>query len=172
MRYHVGSGFEEPPEHRLDREGANRILVAFDVIRTGMFRHCRVPRRRPAVHDGAKRPASAAPVEQAAPPSRNYREVLRVLLRYAVRFGRVFPQLATIAREACVSVRTVQHALDWLQRFGFVGRMRRLVRERGRLGGERSRQTSNAYPVGFPTGIGRLAQSVFRRIAYATGSPG
>jgi hypothetical protein len=169
-RYHSGSGFEEPPEHRLDREGANRILVAFDVIRAGMFRHCRVPRRRPAAQDGSTGPAAAPQIEQAAPPSRNYREVLRVLLRYAVRFGRVFPQLATIAREACVSARTVQNALDWLRRFGFVDRMRRLVRERGGLGGKRCRQTSNAYRVGFPIGIGRLAQSVFKRIVYATGS--
>ena len=76
--------------------------------------------------------------------------------------------MATIAREACVSVRTVQNALDWLRRFGFVDRMRRLVRERGRLGGQRCRQTSNAYRVGLPTGVGCLAQSVFKRIAYAT----
>ena len=67
-------------------------------------------------------------------------------------------------------VRTVQNAIDWLVRFGFVQRIRRLVRERTRLGGVRCRQTSNAYRVGYPTGIGRLAQSIFRQIAYATGS--
>jgi helix-turn-helix protein len=112
---------------------------------------------------------SRAVVRQAAPPLRNYRAVLDVLLGYAVRFGRVYPRLATIAREAGASVRTVQNAIDWLRRFGFVERVRRLVRERSRLGGVRCRQTSNAYRVGFPTGIGRLAQSVFRRVAYATG---
>ncbi len=170
-RYHVGSSFEEPSEHRLNREDANRILVSFDVIRRGMFRHCRVPRRRPAAQ-GAPDGAAPAQIEQAAPPSLSYREVLRILLRYGVRYRRVFPKLATIAREACVSVRTVQYAIDWLMRFGFLDRTRRLVRERGPLGGVRCRQTSNAYRVGFPTGLGRLAQSVFRRIAYATGARG
>jgi hypothetical protein len=171
-RYHARSTFMElVPEHQLDRNDRHKILVAFDVIRTGMFRHCRVPRRRPAAEDAGRAPAlvNGKVVEQAAPPSRNYRAVVDVLLRYAVRFGRVYPKLATIAREACVSVRTVQNAIDWLRRFGFVDRIRRLVREHGRLGGLRSRQTSNAYRVGFPTGMGRLAQSVFRRVAYATG---
>jgi hypothetical protein len=172
-RYHAGSGFRDLlPEHQLDRSDRHRILVAFDVIRTGMFRHCRVPRRRTAAKDAGRAPVlvGGKVIEQAAAPSRNYRAVLDVLLRYAVRFGRVYPKLETIAREACVSVRTVQNAIDWLRRFGFVDRIRRLVRERGRLGAVRSRQTSNAYRVGFPTGVGRLAQSVFRQIAYATGS--
>jgi len=91
---------------------------------------------------------SRAVVQQAAPSSRNYRAVLDVLLGYAVRFGRVYPKLVTIAREAGVSVRTVQNAIDWLRRFGFVERVRRLVRDRSRLGGVRCRQTSNAYRVG------------------------
>jgi hypothetical protein len=171
-RYHSGSTFEEAPEHKLDRNERYRILVAFDVVRTGMVRHCRVPRRRPAAEVAGSTPTRGAgrPIEQAAPPSRNYRAVLDVLLRYAVRFGRVYPQLATIAREACVSVRTVQNALDWLRRFGFVESRRRLVRERTRLGGERSRQTSNSYRLSFPTGLGRMAQSVFRRIAYGSDS--
>jgi hypothetical protein len=213
-RYHSGSGLADMvPEHQLDRTDRHKILLAFDVIRKGMFEHCRVPRRRPAAEaaadDATRRGVQAleedlrkigadeasiaaavkaygedrarqaaeqaggepAPdrVQQAAPPSRNYRAVLDVLLGYAVRFGRVYPKLETIAREAVVSVRTVQNAIDWLRRFGFVGRVRRLVRERSRLGGVRCRQTSNAYRVGFPTGIGQLAQSVFKRIAYATG---
>jgi hypothetical protein len=215
-RYHAGSGFKElVPEHQLDRNDRHKVLVAFDVIRKGMFEHCRVPRRRPAVQgaadDGTRRGMQAledtlrrvgadeasieaavkgyskdrareaaeqvggdseqsrAAVQQAAPPSRNYRAVLDVLLGYAVRFGRVYPKLETIARQAGVSVRTVQNAIDWLRRFGFVERVRRVVRERDRLGGVRCRQTSNAYRVGFPTGIGQLAQSVFKRIAYATG---
>ena len=214
-RYHRGSGVGDlVPEHQLDRNDRHKILVAFDVIRKGMFEHCRVLRRPavPGAADDATRrgiqalegdlrkmgadeasisaavvayreergeqaadqtvggsKGSRAVVRQAAPPSRNYRAVLDVLLGFAVRFGRVYPRLATIAREAGVSVRTVQNAIDWLRRFGFVERVRRLVRERSRLGGVRCRQTSNAYKVGFPTGIGRLAQSVFRRIAYATG---
>jgi hypothetical protein len=214
-RYHRGSGVGDlVPQHHLDRNDRHKILVAFDVIRKGMFEHCRVLRRRPAVpgaaDDATRRGIQAleddlrkigadeasisaavvayreeraeqaadqavggseqgrAVVRQAAPPSRNYRAVLDVLLGYAVRFGRVYPTLATIAREAGVSIRTVQNAIDWLRRFGFVERVRRLVRERSRLGGVRCRQTSNTYRVGLPTGMGWLAQSVFRRIAYAT----
>jgi hypothetical protein len=213
-RYHSGSGLGDlVPEHQLDRTDRHNILVAFDVIRKGMFEHCRVPRRRPAAQgaadDATRRGMQAleedlrkigadeasidaalkayaedrarqaaeqvgvepapARVQQAAPPSRNYRAVLDVLLGYAVRFSQVYPALETIARAAAVSVRTVQNAIDWLRRFGFVERVRRLVRERSRLGGVCCRQTSNAYRVGLPTGIGQFAQSVFKRIAYATG---
>ena len=109
-----------------------------------MFRHCRVPRRRPAAEDtgGASALVGGRAVEQATPPSRNYRAVLDVLLRYAVRFGRVYPKLETIAREACVSMRTVQNAIDWLRRFGFVERIRRLVREMRVPEGEDGQQGS------------------------------
>jgi hypothetical protein len=142
-----------------DEGGIDAAVVAY-----------REDRARQAAEQGGGSEPSRAVVQQTAPPSRNYRAVLDVLLGYAVRFGRVYPKLATIAREAGVSVRTVQNALDWLRRFGFVDRVRRLVRERSRLGGVRCRQTSNAYRLGFPTGAGRLAQSVFRRIAYGQAS--
>jgi hypothetical protein len=167
-RYHVASRFAEPPETGFDRKDANKILTAFDVIRRGMVRHCRVPRRRPGAGDEA--PAMA--VEHTVAPPESYKVILKVFLRYALQFGQVFPKLETIAREAAYSVRTVQRAIDWLQRFGFLDKMRRVVRERTGLGGVRCRQTSNAYRVGLPTGLGRLAQSVFRRIVYGRGASG
>ena len=46
--------------------------------------------------------------------SKNYREVFGVLLSFAVKRGRVFPSLDTIARMAMVSKRTVLNAVAWL----------------------------------------------------------
>lgn len=161
-RYHAGSDHRQAPERRLDRNDSARILHAFDVIYRGMFKSCRVMRRRPR---------GGPDIEQAAPPSRRYRDVLAILLRYAVRFGRVFPKLETLAHDACVSVRTVQHALRWLRAHGFVHWVRRVVRERGRLGGVRSRQTSNGYAIGLFAARGRLAELTMRRVGYAIGRP-
>jgi hypothetical protein len=203
-RYRSGSGLGDlVPEHQLSRNDRHGILLAFDVIRKGMFQHCRVSRRRPAAQgaaddatrrgmqgleddlrkigadetsidavvkhhseDRARQAAeegggdseqSPATIQEVAPPSRNYRAVLDALLGYAVRFGRVYPKLATIAREAGVGVRTVQNAIDWLRRFGFVERVRRLVRERTRLGGVRVPERAGDH-----RGVHRLPGRVLR----------
>jgi hypothetical protein len=70
--------------------------------------------------------------------------VLGVLLSFAVKRSRVFPSLDTIARMAMVSRSTVLRAISWLALYGFLDRLRRIVRRQGLLG-PRTVQTSNAY---------------------------
>ena len=93
--------------------------------------------------------------------SYNYRQVLGVLLSFAVKRGRVFPSLDTIARMAMVSRRTVLRAISWLSLYGFLDKLRRIVRTSGLLG-PRVRQTSNAYVLCFPKGLGALAVDAFK----------
>ena len=138
--YRQGSSFAEPPRHDLTREDRIRILTAFDGIRSGLYRHCRRDRGQAV--------------------SRAYRDVLGILLSYAVRRSRVFPCLATIARGAMCSVRTVLNALAWLELYGFLARLRRIVRAPGLLG-PRVRQTSNAYALRWPTGLGAIGARMF-----------
>jgi hypothetical protein len=76
--------------------------------------------------------------------SRVYREVLSVLLSFAVKYGRAYPSHATIAKLACCCERTVANALQWLRLWGFLDWQRRLKRMPTRLGTV-TRQTSNAY---------------------------
>ena len=75
--------------------------------------------------------------------------------------SRVFPSLDTIARMALVCKRTVLNAIAWLALYGFLDRLRRIVRATGLLG-PRVRQTSNAHALRFPKGLGGLAVNVFR----------
>ena len=124
--YHTGSSYAEPHVHSLTREDKAKILVAFDQVRGWLWRNCRQPRGQAV--------------------SRGYREVLAVLLSFAVKHRRVYPSLATIARMACCSVRTVQNALGWLKMFGFLDWARRLKRITTRLGAV-VRQTSNSYAL-------------------------
>ena len=90
-----------------------------------------------------------------------YRQVLGALLSFAVKRRRVFPLLDTIARMAMVSKRTVSHAIAWLSLYGFLDKLRRIVRTSGLLG-PRVRQTSNAYVLCFPKGLGGLAVAAFK----------
>ena len=83
-----------------------------------------------------------------------------MLLSFAVKRGRVFPSLDTIARMAMVSRQTVLNALDWLALYGFLEKLRRIVRRSGLLG-PRTCQTSNAYALRFPKGLGGLAAGAF-----------
>ena len=85
---------------------------------------------------------------------------LAVLLSFAVKRGRVLPSLDTIARMAMVSKATVLRAIAWLSLYGFLDKLRRIVRTNGLLG-PRVRQTSNAYVLRFPKGLGALAANVF-----------
>ena len=73
----------------------------------------------------------------------------------------MFPSLDTIARMALVSKRTVSHAIAWLSLYGFLDKLRRIVRTSGLLG-PRVRQTSNAYVLCFPKGLGGLAVNAFK----------
>ena len=59
-----------------------------------------------------------------------------------------------------VSKRTVLNAIAWLALYGFLDRLRRIARIAGLLG-PRVRQTSNAYVLRFPKGLGGLAVNVF-----------
>ena len=138
--YHTGSDFREPPAHTITREDRIKILVQFDGIRAGLYKHCRSERGQAV--------------------SYNYRQVLGVLLSFAVKRGRVFPSLDTIARMAMVSKATVLRAIAWLSLYGFLDKLRRIVRTNGLLG-PRVRQTSNAYVLRFPKGLGALAANVF-----------
>ena len=54
----------------------------------------------------------------------------------------------------------VLNAIAWLALYGFLDRLRRIVRTTGLLG-PRVRQTSNAYVLCFPKGLGGLAANVF-----------
>ena len=84
-----------------------------------------------------------------------------MLLSFAVKRSRVFPSLDTIARMAMVSKSTVLRAIAWLALYGFLDRLRRIVRKQGLLS-PRVVQTSNAYVLRFPKGLGRLAANVFK----------
>ena len=75
---------------------------------------------------------------------------------FAVKRGRVFPSLDTIARMAMVSKAPVLTRIAWLSLYGFLDKLRRIVRTSGLLG-PRVRQTSNAYVLCFPKGLGGLA---------------
>ena len=147
--YHVGSAFAEPPLHQITREDRVRVLQAFDAVRAGLYRHCRAPRAQAV--------------------SQNYRHVYGVLLSYAVKRGRVYPCLETIAMAAMVSRSTVLRAIAWLKLFGFLDRIRRLKREQTPLGSVRVCQTSNAYRLTTTlTGLSALALGVFRGAPSAT----
>ena len=115
--------------------------MQFDGIRAGIYKHCRSERGQAV--------------------SYNYRQVLGVLLSFAVKRSRVFPSLDTIAGMAMVSKRTVSHAIAWLSLYGFLDKLRRIVRTSGLLG-PRVRQTSNAYVLCFPKGLGGLAVAAFK----------
>ena len=61
-----------------------------------------------------------------------------------------------------VHVRTVQRAVEWLELFGFVGRVRRLARMRTPLGSVKVQQASNAYRLTTRlAGLGAMALNVF-----------
>ena len=60
-----------------------------------------------------------------------------------------------------VSTRTVSHAIAWLSLYGFLDKLRRIVQTSGLLG-PRERQTSNAYVLCFPKGLGGLAVAALK----------
>ena len=68
--------------------------------------------------------------------------------------------LCPVPRMAMCSKSTVLNAIAWLELYGFIDKLRRIVRTTGLLG-PRVRQTSNAYVLRFPKGLGRLAVNVF-----------
>ena len=61
---------------------------------------------------------------------------------------------------ARVSKRTALNAIAWLALYRFLDKLRRIVRTTGLLG-PRVRQTSNAYVLRFPRGLGGLAVNPF-----------
>ena len=147
--YHVNSSFTEPPLHQITREDRIKALSHFDAIRAGLYRHCRSARGQAV--------------------SYNYRHVFGVLLSYAVKRGRVYPALETIAAAAMCSRTTVLRAIAWLRLYGLLERIRRLTRERTPLGSLRVRQTSNAYRLNTTlAGLSSVALAVFRGGPSAT----
>ena len=77
-----------------------------------------------------------------------------MLSSFAVKRRRVFPSLETIARMAMVSKQTVLNALAWLALYGFLDRLRRIVRTTGLLG-PRVRQTSQRLRAALSQGARR-----------------
>jgi hypothetical protein len=130
--YHAHSDYREPHVHELDAAGKREILTAFDQVRAWLWRNARKPRGQAV--------------------SRAYRQVLSVLLSFAIKYGTVFPSHATIAKLACCSERTVANALQWLRMYGFLTWQRRLKRIPGKLG-MIVRQTSSVYRIALQ-GIG------------------
>ena len=57
--------------------------------------------------------------------------------------------LCPVPRMAMCSKSTVLNAIAWLELYGFIDKLRRIVRTTGLLG-QRVRQTSNAYVLSFP----------------------
>ena len=141
--YRVGSDFSEPHQHDLDKGGKQAILTAFDQVRAWLYRNNRKP------HGQAV--------------SRAYREVLSVLLSFAVKYGRCYPAVATIARLACCSERTVGRALAWLRTWGFLSWQRRIKRMATQLG-MMVRQTSNAYRLAL-SGLAALGAGILGKEA-------
>jgi hypothetical protein len=139
--YHAKSDFSEPHVHDLDKGGKQAILAAFDTVRSWLWRNCRKARGQAV--------------------SRTYREVLAVVLSFAVKYGQAYPCQATIAKLACCSERTVANALQWLRIWGFLDWQRRLKRIPSRLGSI-TRQTSNAYRIALQ-GLAAIGAGVFSR---------
>ncbi len=137
--YHAGSQFAEPHTHSMTKADRSAILTAFDAVRDWHYRNLREP------HGQAI--------------SKIYKEVLGFLTGVAVKYQRVFPSLATIARACCCSVRTVSNALRWLESWGFLSWQRRLARKPGRLGA-RVVQASNAYKLAL-SGLAAIGARVF-----------
>jgi hypothetical protein len=139
--YHAKSDFSEPHVHELDKDGKQAILTAFDTVRSWLWRNCRKARGQAV--------------------SRTYREVLAVVLSFAVKYGQAYPCQATIAKLACCSERTVANALQWLRIWGFLDWQRRLKHIPSRLGSI-TRQTSNAYRIVLQ-GLAAIGVGVFSR---------
>ena len=141
--YRTGSNFSEPHVHELDKGGKQAVLTAFDQVRAWLYRNQRKP------HGQAV--------------SRAYREVLSVLLSFAVKYGRAYPSIATIAKLACCSERTVGRALIWLRMFGFLDWQRRIKRLQTGLG-TMVRQTSNAYKLAL-SGLAAIGAGILGKAA-------
>jgi len=137
--YRTGSDFSEPHVHDLDKGGKQAVLTAFDQVRAWLYRNQRKP------HGQAV--------------SRAYREVLSVLLSFAVKYGQCYPSIATIAKLACCSERTVANALQWLRTWGFLSWQRRIKRIPSQLG-TIVRQTSNAYKLAL-SGLAAIGAGIF-----------
>lgn len=137
--YRGGSVFAEPHRHQMTKADRAQILGAFDEVRRWHYANLREPHGQGV--------------------SRLYREILSILCGFALKFQTVYPSLATVARMACCSVRTVSNALAWLKMWGFLDWTRRLARKATRLGA-RVVQASNAYVVALK-GLAAIGVAVF-----------
>jgi Helix-turn-helix domain len=149
LQYREGSSFTEAPACKITRDDRAKMVHAFDLVRTGLWKH------------GRRSRAQAV--------SRAYKEVLSAVLAFGIKYGRAYPSLATLAAMCCCSVRTVQRALDWLRLFGFLTWIKRLTRVRTPLGSTACRQTSNGYRLTARlSGLSAMALNVFSQGAMAT----
>lgn len=137
---HRGGSFVEPHLHKITREDRARLLRAFDEVRAWSWRNKRA-------HGQAV--------------SKLYKDILAALCGFALKFGRVFPTLDTIAAMACCCKQTVVNGLRWLKLWGFLDWDRRLKRTPSRLGSVVS-QASNAYRIGL-RGLANIGAAIFSR---------
>ena len=117
------------------------LLASFDAIRTGLYRHARRPRGQSV--------------------SRNYREILAVLLSFAVKYKRAFPSLTTIARMAMVSVRTVLERTRMAPIVRLLGPAATAATHAWAARPLREAGVERRYSLRFPTGLGAMAANVF-----------
>ena len=92
--------------------------------------------------------------------SRNYREVLGVLLSFAVKRGRGVSVIGYDCPHGDVQPSTVLRAIAWLALYGFLDKLRRIVSKQGLLG-PRIVQTSTLTVLHFPKDLGGLAVNIF-----------
>lgn len=139
--YRAGSDFA--PAHRNQLTQADKLaaLRAYDEVRAWLYRNA-----RKAHGQGI---------------SLMYRKVLEVLLSMGVRWGTVFPSIASIAAAVNCNPRTVTNALQWLRTWGFLDWRRRLKRVPSRLG-PITRQDSNSYRL-LLRGLAAIGAAVFSR---------
>ena len=139
--YDTGSDFASRQRTTSRPKTASKILHEFDGISCGLYKHCRAERGQAV--------------------SYNYREVLGVLLSFAVKRGRESPRSIpspgwhSSASPPCFALSR------WSRLYGFLDKLRRIVRTSGLLG-PRVRETSNAYVLCFPKGLGGLASASSR----------
>jgi Helix-turn-helix domain len=139
---HTGSEAIDAPVNKISHDDKRATLEAFDMFRRWQHRNDR------GKHGQAV--------------SKNYREVLSVLLTYALRYGRCFPSQARIAELVCCSEKTVRRALAWLRVMGFLTWRRRL-RDKPHPSG--SRQASNAYVLVERVRLAFVGTQLFQRLS-------
>jgi len=141
-RYHRNSRFQDPPNGKMDRNEAARIMQAARTVESKSWRN-----RKKGKHGGLLGRAAM--------------RLLEVLLYVVKKDKGCFPSYSRLATLCRMSRRTVVSAMATLEFFGFVTVHRRIKRMRTQFG-FRVVQDSNAYEIQMPAkGVGAMMCSVF-----------